>query len=98
MEAVYRFKQKLCYLLLEKRLNQKKCGELTPKLPRMIAELREQELEQMVQPGNTLHNWRDEIATMWRFTRNNGITEGSIPKWRSCNAKLTDLETSTITG
>ncbi len=20
--------------------------------------------------------WRDEIATMWRFTRNNGITEG----------------------
>ena len=26
--------------------------------------------------GNTLSSWRDEIARMWRFTRNNGITEG----------------------
>jgi transposase len=76
MEVVYRFKQKLCYLLLEKHLNQKKCRELAPRLLRMIADLREQGLEQLVQLGNTLHSWRDEIATMWRFTRNNGITEG----------------------
>jgi len=76
MEAVYRFKQKLCYLLLNKRLNQDKCRELAPKLLRMIALLREQPLPQMVQLGNTLHSWREEIATMWRFTRNNGITEG----------------------
>ena len=26
--------------------------------------------------GNTLDSWKQEIATMWRFTRNNGITEG----------------------
>ena len=76
LELIYRFKQKLCYLLLEKRMNQKKCRELAPKLLRMIAELREQGLSQMVQLGNTLHSWREEIATMWRFTRNNGITEG----------------------
>jgi transposase len=76
LELVYRFKQRLCYLLLEKRMNQKKCRELAPKLLRMIAELREQGLSQMVQLGNTLHAWREEIATMWRFTRNNGITEG----------------------
>ena len=76
MEAVYRFKQKLCYLLLNKRLNQKKCRELAPRLLRMIALLREQNLPHMVQLGNTLHSWREEIATMWRFTRNNGITEG----------------------
>jgi transposase len=76
MEAVYRFKQKLCYLLLNKRLNQDKCRELAPRLLRMIALLREQPLPQMVQLGNTLHSWREEIATMWRFTRNNGITEG----------------------
>lgn len=76
MALVYRFKQKLCYLLMEKRLNQKKCRELAPKLLRMIAELREQGLSQLVALGNTLHAWRDEIATMWRFTRNNGITEG----------------------
>jgi len=76
LEVVYRFKQKLCYLLLNKRLNQNKCRELAPKLLRMIALLREQQLPQMVQLGNTLHSWREEIATMWRFTRNNGITEG----------------------
>jgi transposase len=26
--------------------------------------------------GDTLHAWREEIAAMWRFTRNNGITQG----------------------
>ena len=76
MELVYRFKQNLCYLLLNKRLNQNQCRELAPQLLRMIALLREQPLPQMVQLGNTLHSWREEIATMWRFTRNNGITEG----------------------
>jgi transposase len=30
----------------------------------------------------TLHDWRDEIATMWRFTRNNGITEGFHTKMK----------------
>ncbi|MCF6776260.1 transposase, partial [Thiotrichales bacterium 19X7-9] len=25
---------------------------------------------------NTLYKWKDEIARMWRFTKNNGITEG----------------------
>ncbi|HWE48352.1 MAG TPA: hypothetical protein VG273_01090 [Bryobacteraceae bacterium] len=36
MELVYRFKQKLCYPLMEKSLNQKKCRELAPRLLRMI--------------------------------------------------------------
>src|SRR5262249_17753100 len=31
---------------------------------------------QLVQLGQTLRSWQVEIATMWRFTRNNGITEG----------------------
>jgi transposase len=31
---------------------------------------------QLVQLGATLHSWKEEIATIWRFTRNNGITEG----------------------
>jgi hypothetical protein len=33
--------------------------------------------EGLIDPlGETLHDWREEIAVMWRFTRNNGITEG----------------------
>ena len=30
----------------------------------------------MIEVGETLHSWSAEIATMWRFIRNNGITEG----------------------
>lgn len=33
-------------------------------------------LPQLVQLGETLYAWREEIAMMWRFTRNHGITEG----------------------
>jgi transposase len=32
-------------------------------------------LPQLVQLGETLNSWSTEIATMWRFTRNNAITE-----------------------
>jgi transposase len=76
LEVVYRFKQKLCYLLMEKHQTPKRCAKLAPRLLRMIAELKQAGLAQLVQLGNTLYSWRDEIATMWRFTRNNGITEG----------------------
>jgi transposase len=43
---------------------------------RAIAELRQSALPQLVTLGETLHCWSEEIARMWRFTRNNGITEG----------------------
>src|SRR5579862_7197874 len=76
LELVYRFKQKLCYLLLEKGRNQSRCRKLAPRLLRMIAQLQDLPLPSMVQLGKTLHAWREEIATMWRFTRNNGITKG----------------------
>jgi len=76
LELVYRFKQKLCYLLLKKNRNQHRCRKLVPRLLRMIAQLRQSPLTSLIQLGNTLHSWREEIATMWRFTRNNGITEG----------------------
>jgi hypothetical protein len=45
-------------------------------LLRAIAELRQVGLAHLVQLGETLSSWRLEIAAMWRFTRNNGITEG----------------------
>ena len=30
----------------------------------------------MASLGQTLEDWQEEIARMWRFSRNNGITEG----------------------
>lgn len=32
--------------------------------------------EQMEKPRGTLHEWREEVVCMWRYTRNNGVTEG----------------------
>ena len=76
LEVIYRFKQKLCYLLLKKHRNRKQCEALVPRFLRAVNELRQAGLAQLVQLGNTLHAWSEEIVAMWRFTRNNGITEG----------------------
>ena len=76
MGEIYRFKQKLCNLLLIKHRTRKQCEKLIPQLLRMIGELREAKLSQLVTLAETLRSWSAEIATMWRFTKNNGITEG----------------------
>jgi transposase len=76
LQLIYRFKQRLCYLLLKKHRTRKQCQSLVPRLLRAIYQLRQAPLAQLVQLGNTLHAWAQEIAAMWRFTRNNAITEG----------------------
>jgi transposase len=76
LEPIYGFKQKLCDLLLHKHRNQKQCRVLLPRFLRAVQDLREAKLSPLVQLGETLHAWSKEIVAMWRFTRNNGITEG----------------------
>jgi transposase len=39
-------------------------------------QLKEATYASPVSLGETLEAWQDEIARMWRFSRNNGITEG----------------------
>ena len=75
-ELSTRFKQHLCYLLLKKHRTRQQCAKLIPRLLVALDHLRQAGLAQMVQLGETLNSWKEEIATMWRFTRNNGITEG----------------------
>jgi transposase len=76
LDAIYGFKQRLCDLLMTKQRTKKQCAKLVPRFLKAIYQLREARLPQLVQLGETLDTWREEIATMWRFTRNNGITEG----------------------
>jgi transposase len=76
LEVIYRFKQRLTYLLLKKHRTRKQCQALIPRLLRAIYELRQAGLTPLVQLGQTLQSWSQEIVAMWRFTRNNGITEG----------------------
>jgi len=73
---VYRFKQKLCYLLKKKHKTRTQCERLIPRFLRAIQELKTVGFTALQSLGFTLENWAKEIVAMWRFTKNNGITEG----------------------
>ena len=75
LDVIYRFKQRLCYLLLKKHKTRRECQKLIPRFLRAVAELRQSGLTHLIALGDTL-TWSDEIARVWRFTRANGITEG----------------------
>lgn len=74
--AIYHFKQELCAMLTRKTLCEHTCRKMIPKLLRIIEKLRNCGLEHMEKIGDTLHEWREEVVCMWRYTRNNGVTEG----------------------
>ncbi len=76
LEPIYGFKQHLCYLMLKKHRTRKQCILLIPQLLNAIQRLREAIFPPLVTLGETLESWKEEIACMWRFTKNNGITEG----------------------
>ena len=76
LRGIYRFKQRLFYLLLKKHRTRKQCAHLAHRFLRAIEDLKTVGLAHLVSLGNTLSSWATEIAMMWRFTKNNGITEG----------------------
>ena len=85
LEVIYRAKQVLCYLLLKKRRTRRQCALLAPRLLRAIEHLKHAGAPSLVQLGLTLESWSAEIGCMWRFTRNNGITEGFHNKMETIN-------------
>ena len=76
LDAIYEFKQKLARLLLIKHRTVKQCRRLIPILLNYISQLKATTLDALKTLGATLANWQEEIARMWRFTKNNAITEG----------------------
>lgn len=76
LAAVYEFKQKLCRLLLIKHRTKRQCRRLIGPFLSYIDQLKSSGFESLKTLGQTLWNWREEIACMWRFTKNNGMTEG----------------------
>jgi transposase len=76
LEAIYDFKQNLCRLLLFKHCTARQCRRLIPILLNYIQQLKKTGLEPLQTLGATLASWQEEIACMWRFTKNNAITEG----------------------
>jgi transposase len=76
LEPLYRFKQDLMQLLLKKHQRREEAKDLIPQLLWHMNELLNSPWQPLKTFGETLKSWLEPIARMWRFTKNNGITEG----------------------
>ncbi|HWR51559.1 MAG TPA: transposase [Bryobacteraceae bacterium] len=69
-----------------------------PRFLRALSQLQRAGLPQLVQFGDTLASWSEEIARMWRFTRSNGITEGFHNKMGLITGRAYGLRSFETTG
>ena len=76
LELLYRFKQDLMQLLLKKHQKRVEAKDLIPQLLWHMNECLQSPWEPLKTFGQTLKSWLEPIVRMWRFTKNNGITEG----------------------
>ncbi len=76
LQGIYEIKQRLCRLLSWKKQSRPACERHVQELLGLIATLRASQLEPACTLAKSLSEWTEEIVRMWRFTRNNGITEG----------------------
>jgi transposase len=76
IDAIYQFKQRLHRVLMKKMMSAKRCRRIIPVFLNMITALKQSPFKRLVTLGKTLYQWREEVVRMWRFKKNNGITEG----------------------
>ena len=76
LEPLYRFKQDLMTLLLKKHQKRVEAKQLIPQLLWHMNECLQSPWFPIQSFGQTLKSWLEPIVRMWRFTKNNGITEG----------------------
>ena len=76
LQPIYELKERLCALLRCKQQSKRACRAHIQQLLGLIETLRQSGLEAAVTLAKALSDWTEEIVRMWRFSRNNGITEG----------------------
>jgi transposase len=76
LAPVYEMKEQLWALLRHKNLSKGACRRQIRELFALIGQLRDSGFEPALTLAKTLADWSEEIARMWRFSRNNGVTEG----------------------
>ena len=73
LKTLYEVKQKLIRYMLLKTMNEKRMEKTLPRFLDLLEQLHHSPLRAL---AKTLTSWLQPIIAMWRFTRNNGITEG----------------------
>ena len=76
LKALHEEMHQLRELMNHKHQSKKQCAEHISRLLAKIRLLRDNQAAPLQTLANTLENWIAPIACMWRFARNNGITEG----------------------
>ena len=75
-QGLYNFMQACNALLRTAGQNARSCRKCVQELLEKLRQLREIAFAPLKTLGNTLTTWQEEVARMFRFSRNNGITEG----------------------
>ena len=76
LQTLHEEMHQLRELMNHKHQTKRKCKDHIRELLSKIRQLRENQAAPLQTLANTLEDWQEPIACMWRFVRNNGITEG----------------------
>lgn len=76
LQPLYEKMRAICDLLNLKTQSARSCRKHAKRLLAHIEELRRSGFAHLETLAKTLHSWLEPLARMWRFAKNNGITEG----------------------
>jgi len=76
LQPLYEKMHLLRQLMNIKHRTMRQCRPLAKALLALIQELKESSFAPLLTLADTLHSWIEPLAAMWRFTKNNSITEG----------------------
>ena len=76
IKLAYEFKERLCELLNRKHQTAKECKRNIRALKAMMKQMKYEATQEFERLAETISEWFAPIIRMWRFTKNNGITEG----------------------
>ena len=76
LQEIHQRKERLCELLNQKTQTAKQCKGHIQEYKAIQQELMDSKIPRMMKLAKTLQEWEEPIARMWRFSKNNGITEG----------------------
>jgi transposase len=76
LRPLYEMMHRLRRIMNVKHQTKRACRPLARQLLALIDQLNRSAFSPLVALAQTLKSWIEPIAAMWRFTKNNGITEG----------------------